>query len=291
MISIYTHSNNPFTKEFWKSSIKRLAGRYSGPDAVRDSLCRGLTQHTIPFTLNPHQPSETTMVLSGTSALRFAIQQKRNGKIHTLIAGPNILALPKEKGDVMLQEEIDSILVPSHWVAELWKREAPEIATKIRVWPAGIAPATASTRSGKPIIYDKVGNKKLLDEVRHAMGDEVRVFTYGSFSRDIYLDALTDAPYMVYLSHSESQGLALFEAWTRDVPTLVNISTTWSDKEKSFTAKNLNESLGRFFTDQAELATLIEQVPHISPKPYCDTHFSDSASTEMLLSIIHEKAH
>ena len=106
----------------------------------------------------------------------------------------------------MCDKNIDIIPVPSQWVADLWIHEAPELADKIRVWPAGVQISTPSTRDGLPIIYNKLRNPELVVQVQETIG-VCHVFTYGAFKQQDYLKALADAPYLIYLAQSESQGL------------------------------------------------------------------------------------
>jgi len=54
-----------------------------------------------------------------------------------------------------------------------------------------------------------------------ATGFSVAAVTYGKKSRNQYRRALRQASVMVVVGGAESQGLALFEAWSVGVPTLV----------------------------------------------------------------------
>lgn len=291
MLTIHTHSTNPLHAEFWKWAVRTVTQRYSGPDAVRDSLTRGLSMLTIPYRVDTRpQTDDTLLVLSGVSALKHAIRLRADGTIKKLIAGPNVVMHPSDAKRIMCNDAIDLILVPSSWVQEFWKHEAPELASKLHVWPAGTAIAPASTRTGLPIIYDKLGDATLLEKARDAVGEH-RYFTYGTFIRSAYLTALSDAPYLVYLAHSESQGLALQEAWAHDVPTFVNHSTHWEHGGCSWEAQNINcpyltPELGAVFENSEELRIMISSAHAVHPKEYCDMYLSDKASAEALLKLL-----
>ena len=292
MITIYTHSTNPTTTEFWKWTLRRLIRKYSGPNAVEDSLLRGLKKLQIPFVRNQKNNSaDVVLVLSGPQALRGAIALKKNRRIKKLIAGPNVVTHPKEFEELICDQSIDTVLVPSEWVKDFWVNEAPSLSDKLVVWPAGVEITTASTRTGKPIIYDKLGDKLLLSEIQKQIGRPARVFTYGNFKRKDYLKALTDASFLVYISKSESQGLALQEAWAHDVPTLVNKSTFWSNGKFSWEAAQINcpyltEETGEIFESASELPTLIKKIVSLSPKTHCDKYLSDRASAQKFLDIL-----
>lgn len=291
MLNIYTHDPSLLSREFWKATLRPLFGKYSGPDAVRDSLQRGLSELGIPYIINPTKPEHgEALVLSGPEALKTAIAYKKLGIFTKLLAGPNIVINPEEYNSLLLAREIDKILVPAPWVADLWRQVAPSIAKGLFVWPSGVAQNEASNRSGMPIIYDKLGDADLLQNITNTI-EPVRVFQYSRFRRSEYLEALKDAPYLVYLSRSESQGLALQEAWAHDVPTLVNHSDHWAARGLSWTAPQINcpyltPELGAIFADPAEIPIITAGLDKLSPKQYCDKHLSDRASVEKLLRLI-----
>jgi hypothetical protein len=292
MLGIYTRSTSYFSKEYWKWAARRLTDKYSGPNAVEDSLLRGLKELDIPFEHNSYNSDlDTALILSGAQALSEAIARKKSGVIKKLVAGPNIVIHPLDLDRIILDESIDIVLVPSEWVADFWSHENPELSSKIRTWPAGVSVSPASTRAGQPIIYDKLGDEDLVTKVEASIGSSARKFTYGQFSREKYLESLTEAPFLVYLSKSESQGLALQEAWAHDVPTIVNNSTHWEAGELSWDAPQINcpyltPELGAVFTNPAEIPIIAKRLVAINPKKYCDEHLSDEASTKCLLKLI-----
>lgn len=294
MLLISTRSASPLTLEFWKWVARRVIRKYTGPNAVEDSLLRGLKELKMPFKRNARaEKGDIAVVLSGTAALQEALALKEAGVLAKLIVGPNVLPHPRSARDLEGEDAVDAILMPSEWVRDTVINEAPGVADKIIVWPSGVATAPASTRTGTPVIYDKLNDGALLARVLRATG-EARVFTYGGFSREEYLTALADAPYLVYLSRWESQGLALQEAWAHDVPTLVNKSTHWEVGETSWDAPQINcpyltPEMGMIFDSSDELPTMIERVAQLHPKPYCDARLSDSVSAQNLIDIISAK--
>ena len=292
MLSIYTRSTSKFSKEFWKWTARKIIRKYSGPNAVEDSLLRGLKELNVPFSRNSlAADTKAVVVLSGTQALRENILQKKNGRIQKLIAGPNIVAHPRDADNILLSPEIDLVIVPSQWVADLYTQVVPEMANKIKVWPSGVSISKASARTGKPIIYDKLGDNELISKIQQVLGVSTTVFNYGSFNQRNYLDALSAAPYLIYLAKSESQGLALQEAWAHDVPTLVNKSTHWEAGGLSWDSPQINcpyltPELGVVFEKLKELPIMIEHTSSLHPKRYCDERLSDRASAQKLLSFI-----
>lgn len=291
MITVYTHSQSLISKEYWKWIVRQLTNKYSGPDAVRDGLVRGLQELGVEFELNPKKPSEIAIVLSGITVLNQVVKLKRSGHIKTIIAGPNIVSNPHDGDNIILSQEIDVVLVPSQWVVDLYVQVVPEIANKIKVWPAGVPISNESSRTNKPIIYDKLGDISLLTKIQEILAVPATVFSYGSFNHKDYLEALSESPYLIYLAKSESQGLALQEAWAHDVPTLVKKSTHWEGVGLTWDAQQINcpyltPELGVIFENIEELPIMIERVSTLHPKQYCDKNLSDRASAQLLLELI-----
>lgn len=291
MLTILSHSTNPATLEWWKYHLRRLLRIERGPDAVRQSLFRGLPELDVPYRHNHRPLSDTVLVLSGVEALKEAIKAKKSGQVKRLIAGPNITVHPHDHDRLMCDVNIDVVLTPSDWTKDYWSKAAPEIAQKIKAWPAGVAMAPASNRCGRPILYDKLKDDVLLEQVKNALAVEVTVFTYGKFSRSDYLAALCNAPYLIYLSESESQGLALQEAWAHDVPTAVIDRQEWRNGNLSWRAPQinapyLNDEMGVVFKSPTELLEAISHLRSVHPRPYCDRELSDRASASKLLEII-----
>lgn len=291
MISIHSRTNSILSIEFWKYIISRnILKKTRGPDAVRMSLLRGLKELSIPFHLNPLLPCDQVIVLSGKECLADMVIAKKSGRIKTLIVGPNCDPDPTAK--IYEAPEIDAILVPSKWTADYWSTYNPMIANKIRIWPAGVATASAGLRNGSPIIYDKMRDPTLLDLAKSASSNAI-IVNYNTFAQNDYIKALEHAPYMIYLARSESQGLALQEAWARNVPTFINRNDQGEFYDHVFTAEKINapylvDDLGGFFSSQEELRELIDNSSQYEPKKYCDVHLSDIASTKILIEIIHE---
>src|SRR6185503_20137764 len=132
----------------------------------------------------------------------------------------------------------DVLIVASAWVRELVASLAPSVAHKLRVCQAGIDAdfwtRTAETRSRRPVVYWKDSPEALcvdVERVLAAAGLEPVRIRYAEYDGETFKRALDGAPFAVFLSTFETQGLALAEAWAMDVPTLVwdpQADTQWA---------------------------------------------------------------
>lgn len=214
-----------------------------GPEAVLSSLRRGLAELGVPFSVNSWRRAnraEAVGVLSGVGVLEEGIRRRSGAEGTRLLAGPNLVTLPSHEAELFCRPEVDVVLVPSPWVKALYESDLPELEGRVEVWPAGVdadfwkprpAPGgAAAAAGGRAILFVKEGvgqpnaSPALVAAARRtleAAGLSVVELRYGAYSRREYLTTLQAADLMVAFSASESQGIALAEAWSADVPTLV----------------------------------------------------------------------
>ncbi len=295
MISIHTYTSNIFKKEFWKYTLKKIIGKYSGPDAVRDSLLRGLEELEIPYELNAKNPKyKYICVLSGVEVLRERIKCKKEDQ--TIIAGPNLVITPNDHNSLILNNKINLVITPSKWVADFYLTLAPELKSKIKEWPAGVKiPKIETDRSGKVLLYKKDISNEIYSKVKDIL-DKLKinyeVLEYEKFSHKEYLNKLKNTPYIIYLQASESQGLALQEAWSYNVPTLVYqnekmVYKGYTIEAEKLSAPYLTNEAGQFFTlDNLKEILSNLNLNNFDPKRYCEDNLSDKKSTQKYLAII-----
>ncbi len=113
------------------------ASPYPGHYAVTRSVVEGLGQIGADFNFNPQTTGEVGRVVyaPANEALRQAAGWKREGRVHTLVAGPVNALSPSEEGGVLLTPEIDCVIVASDWVRDLYRECAPALVAKCRTCP------------------------------------------------------------------------------------------------------------------------------------------------------------
>ncbi len=271
-----------------------------GPAAVAESLKRGLKELQTPYLFNDRAvQNEVVCVLSDPAALRYAIEQKKKGGVRAVVAGPNVVHNPASEDSLIQDPAIDRILVPSAWTKDWWVSQAPPLADRLCVWGAGVStkiPGSSHTGGAILFIKDEVpGLVRHITEQLKQVAIPVTVLRYGTFWRSEYLKALTTAKCMIYLSHTESQGIALAEAWMADVPTFV-----WNPgffeiggfswKDSMMSAPYLKPECGTFFKDEGEfdrgISRYLQPDGSFSPRALAQVRFSDRASAEQYLKIV-----
>jgi hypothetical protein len=242
-------------------SVFCVKGR-SGPEAVTKSLiCGAPGEWTQTFVNSCPIPNDDILVVSGDAAL----SETANFSCRPVVVGPNLD--PKLSWNMRALKKMASLnslkyfLVPSHWVADIYKSHHETSWLPIEIWSAGADTSywtpDGSVERSQVIVYIKDPSAlDLIEEVLRAIqqqGLRAKIIQYGKYTEREYLRALQTSQALVYLGGTESQGLALLESWSADVPTLVLSNTTRHVFGRDWPASSapyLTEATGQFFERQ-----------------------------------------
>lgn len=295
-----------FSLETYKKLIRKIFKKDRGPQAVTASILRGLSNLKYDYKLNPSAREIATdsiiWVNESIEALRWAISFKQTNKAAKLIVGPNLVVTPDEYNGIIFDNSIDIILQPSLWTKKLYETYSDDVSSKIKIWPAGVAdPYKISTPPKKEnyfVVYQKNAPQELFDLVIEQIENKhipYHLIKYGSFKHADYLSLLEKALGLIYLSTSESQGLALQEAWIRDTPSLAWNRGFWEFQGKRFEHELIGspylspqsgiefkglEDVGR------KMTLFIEKIKEFRARDYCLDKLSDDVTTMNFLDII-----
>ncbi len=293
-ISLLTRRPGIFSVDYLKEIVKRFLNKKAGPLSVLESIERGFSALNIEYSIN-NKIHDIVQVVSGVNSLRYALNLKDKGIIRTLVVGPAIVASPEEAGEIIVNKNIDVIVFPSDWTKNYFSSKYPELRDKIKIWPAGVSdPGEPSEKKDGVLIFYK-NNDKLLREIENYLGDKInyRVIKYGKFKQADYYKMLAETKYLIYLSNSESQGIALQEAWIRNVPTLIWNRGFWQSGgnkwfDEKISAPYLNDENGMFFKDMDDFKNKFNTFISNSyaPRKYCLENLTDKKSAEILINII-----
>ncbi|MEK7131250.1 MAG: hypothetical protein AAB797_00760 [Patescibacteria group bacterium] len=289
--------------EITKKYIRNFLGRSRGPQAVTNSLLAGLKEMEINYVLNPESKNikdgAVVYVNESAEALRDAIDIKKKGRISKIIAGPIIAVLPNEKNGIMLDVNIDLLPFPSAWTKDFWVAQAPQLAAKIKIWPAGVgSDCDLSQTRDLVLVYYKSGPKKQLNYIINFLKSKnipYEAVRYGHYRKEDYFGLLARAKSLIYLSESESQGLALGEAWMHNVPTLVwnrgyweYCGYKWFDGKIS--APYLTAECGLFFAGEEDFSAkwrdFTGNLSLYKPRDYALTNFTNTLAAKRFIDLI-----
>ncbi|HTB51215.1 MAG TPA: hypothetical protein VK718_00455 [Ferruginibacter sp.] len=292
---------------FLKRNIKRYLlnkpiPKYSGHFAVTRSLLEGLKKIDISYNYNPSKKSHYAAhvhVLAGVETLRYAIKLKRSGKIKRLTAGPNIVIAATDFSGLICSPEIDQYLVNSEWTKKAYLLDAPILENRINYFPSGVDAhfwniTKKSTGQLHLLFYNKRPDPVLFDQcisIAEKYNAHISVLNYGSYTLDNFKQKLQETDFVIYFVDQESQGIAMFEIWATDTPTMHWNPGYWIHQQKKYessSAPYLSDQTGRFFSDAAEFENLfIEKkltVALYSPKKWIQQNGTDEICAQKFLT-------
>lgn len=301
------------------SGLEIGVGR-SGPEVVLMTLLDGLQKSNISTIVDPcpgDRYKDIVHVAWGIDSLQWAILEKKQRRIGTLIVSPTVVSHPLEATGLVLSPEIDCILLASSWVESMFLSSCPSLEARTAVWPCGVdtnywSPiATGKDESlidvlvydktNAPIFRDVPSSEKVseIDVLRQmdllsSAGHSLRRIRYGEFQRDEYRALLRRSKLMVYLSYQETQGIAISEAWACNVPTLVWDRQRWGYLgyvyDMASTAPYLSPRCGERFDSIESMAFEVQKamgnLTNYSPRKVMLEQFSIESSTKAYLEIL-----
>lgn len=177
-----------------------------------------------------------------------------------LTLGPNINWFSVDTINVISQLKEVKILVPHNWVISSVQQILPNNC-KILVWHSGIDIDFWQKKRDDLLLHDVlvyVKNLNDVDNLRIAKDflqkQEIRfiVLEYGSYTQSEFKTILSRVKAAIWIGGTESQGLALLECWSMNVPTLVLKNETWYSPNGSpcpaSSAPYMSDGMGQFST-------------------------------------------
>lgn len=285
---------------------------YPGHFALVRSVVEGLREVRADFNFNPASFRDLARVVyaPANEALRQAADLKRRGAVDYLVAGP-VNALFADECDSILQlPEIDLVIIPSEWTRDFY-RDVPSLSAKSRVCTCGVDVTywqpTGRPREQTAVVYWKSEDERFCEEVERIVkrcGLQARRVRSGHgqhqiFTQADYRDLLDGSAVAVFLSTFETQGIALAEAWSMNVPTLVwdpRGDAEW--RGRRFTAGSsapyLTPATGEAFRSIDGLEPALERVlkSHRSfhPREWVLANMTDAVCSKRLYELIREEA-
>lgn len=200
-----------------------LSKTASGPKKVVDNLIKGLDQLGYPYVANARLDAcPMVWIHDDKDAL---VKIRRVNPSAKVVVGPNLYILPRH---VPVDVDFSAMvyLQPSRWARDFWIDFGFD-RCPIEVWPTGIDCNEFMPKNLKKehvLIYFK---QRAQDELQFAIdvlnkkNIPFQTITYGAYQEDEYQNLLSRATYVLWIGRQESQGIALQEALSANVPMLV----------------------------------------------------------------------
>jgi len=177
-----------------------------------------------------------------------------------LTLGPNMDWFDLDNINVISQLNTVKILVPHKWVISTVEQILPNNC-QILVWHSGIDTDFWQKKRSDLLLHEvlvyvknlnDVDNLRCVEDYLQMQGVRFNVLKYGSYSQSELKSILNRATAAIWIGGTESQGLALLECWSMNVPTLVLKNETWYSPNGSpypaSSAPYMSHEMGQFST-------------------------------------------
>jgi hypothetical protein len=213
-----------FFTPFQNRSIK------NGPIKVVNNLIKGFDLQNIEYNINTE--GEKNIILQNCSRLLH--------NLNNCILGPNICTLPIDNHYVMNYNNYNSFIVPCKWTENLYSRWLP--ISKIFTWPVGIDTDIYSDKSSIKkdndcLVYFKrrnIQDLKVVEEFLSNKKQTYAILNYGSYDESLFLDLISRSRYSIVIDNCESQGIAIQEMMSCNLPLLVWDVRKWVDRGEEY---------------------------------------------------------
>lgn len=277
-----------------------------GHVGVNRSIQRGCELTGIQYNWNPQDQNEiypTVVVLAGEGYVRSAINLKQKGIIKKLLVGPNIFVRSCEGGGIMGHPAVDVCLVPSDWVRIAYEQDNPALIGRIAVWPVGVdvehwSPSGQMQCEKKNVIvYWKTESEFFIQQIARCLqscGWNSIIVRYGYYNQQRYKELLDHAVFAVFVSISESQGLALAESWSMNIPTIVWDQQYLAAHGREYhivsSCPYLSKATGVRWKTMSEFEDILKNMQNLllqySPRAWILEHMTDEKAICNLMKII-----
>jgi hypothetical protein len=117
---------------------------------------------------------------------------------------------------------------------------------------------------------------------------------YGGYSQDNFKKLLSQAAFAIFVSRSESQGIALAECWAMNIPTIVWNPKVLHAHERSYETVSACPYLApengcewQTIEDLRDtLVSIKERLPLLHPRAWLLEHMTDAVSAQILIDFI-----
>jgi hypothetical protein len=261
----------------------------NGPGKVVLNLKKGLEQIGIDYLNN--EDGDVNIILQECDRLYHDVSN--------CFVGPNVCVIPSQN-TVIMGAKYKKTIVPSEWVKNLYLKWLP--SNLIEIWPVGIDTDFFSDKSNDNkeydfLIYFKRRNQDELNFITTFLNNSnlnYVIINYGDYSEEIFLDSISKSKRGIVIDSSESQGIAIEEMMSCNLPLLVWDVKKWEDMGVNNSCESTSipywdETCGEYFFNKDEFLEKFKKFMSCDtyrPRNYILENLSLSKSAEILSKII-----
>lgn len=219
------------------------------------------------------------------------------------IFGPHFAPFPGEHEIGPIRGPNSCFILPSQWVIDMWKAYSITCNLNMIAMPFGVDTdqfAPVDCHKENVFIYMKHRSPEDLQFVEHMLsilGISYSVFYYSRYHEVDYIEFLKTAKYGIWLGAHESQGFALEEALSMNVPLFVwGIRTLNQEYMSSYppvpatTIPYWDSSCGEVIYEKDEFLPMFSKFleGHYSPREFVVNHLSRDVCDNRFLQLCNE---
>lgn len=259
----------------------------NGPGKVISNLKKGLDNNG--YIINDNIDGDFNIILQNCSRL--------NDDLTDCIIGPNICTLPIDNKKVM-DLNYYKIIVPSKWVMDLYSKWIP--VDKIKIWSVGIDTDLFSDKSNFNKKYDFLiyFKRRSINELNYIINliqkqnKNFVVVEYGKYNQNNFIQLISESKMGIVIDNCESQGIAIQEMMSCNLPLLVWDVDIWLDRGHEYQCPSTSipywdEKCGEFFYDLKDFEfklNLIENGDY-SPRNFILKNFNIKEQSKKLIDM------
>jgi len=290
-----------FVQGDWQEVLKnrKVGGSVSMPEIVKWHLPNfiGISKMNVLDINGVNQ----IFVFKDVLALEWALKQKKKNPKLKIIAGPFIVNHPSERKFILENSGIDALVYFSQWHQDMFKFFSKKIQLKKNYnWFCGVDEDYWQNDKikikDKVLIYSKT-NPEVSEAIKRKLenqGFEYLEIVCGEYTPDQYKLALSSAKLAIFVSVTETQGLAIFEAWSCNVPTLHFDPGVWSyqgiEYKKASSCPYLEPKLGGRFSGvsdfDCEFKSVLDNIEEFTPREIVLKNYTIAHSMKKLSQIL-----
>lgn len=257
-----------------------------GPQKVISNLIKGLNLINVPYELNNLKYEKT-----------ICINAPHNNLPDDCFMGPNLFVVPSQ--NEALCNKHKNFIVPSEWVKNLYESFPIMNNKNIFVYPSGIDTELfniSKNRKRQCVIYCKNTSDEIINKTKKKVseyGYEYKTITYGSYNEDEYKKIIDESEFAVFLTNTESQGIAYLEMLSTNTPCYILEKDVWDDmpniKCPASSAPYFSEECGIKHTSFELFDVFIKNLNNYKPRKYVLSNFKLEDAATKLLNILYKE--
>jgi hypothetical protein len=280
---------------FYSESYWAYSSQTNGPKKVVNNLIESLHQENIDYSINEEKYKFNFLIQYDY----IGHQKHSNLELEYCVIGPQIWFF--DDHIKFLRDHLDyfkCFVVPSEWVKYLAIQKFGFPEEKIKVWPVGIKISNLN----RNIKYDcLIYSKRRSDEELFKVIDFIEskkltynIISYGNYSESDLELLASQSRFCFLLNGTESQGIAVQEIMSNNVPFFVWDLSSWNDQgpEWSVPATSVpywSEQCGEKFYELSQIEETFEKfygrIQEYTPRNFVENNLSYKKSVNTLLEI------